>query len=290
MRRQPRKASPDPAGLPPIFDSPHAALWYEQRGRRAAFHCPLEYVVKRIGFSNPGGWHPFVAALQEYEAGESSRYEGSVLKKFYEVHQPENAAEAYIGFQDAPEAYLSYPAHLYNLRPWVSMTLEQMDQYRRRAAERDNREHNSGQTVLSNKDGFKEHGPVSERKGQLEYKRLVKVYNSIKANGYDRSQGHAYFLMLQREKELRFMNGGQGVHRTAAMVALGYETIPAMFSKKYVVDVELVDYWPKVREGIWTCEQAEAYFHHLFDFDSRAWAREQGLLSVQDHSTSSRAQ
>lgn len=66
------------------------------------------------------------------------------------------------------------------------------------------------------------------------------------------------------------------------MSALGYETIPAIFFRSHVVDIEMARHWPNVRNGLWTREQAEAYFHHLFDFDSLAWAREQGYVQKLD--------
>lgn len=61
------------------------------------------------------------------------------------------------------------------------------------------------------------------------------------------------------------------------MTALGFQTIPARFHRQHVVDIEMAEHWPQVRSGLWTQEQAEAYFNHLFDFDSRAWARARGL-------------
>jgi len=67
-------------------------------------------------------------------------------------------------------------------------------------------------------------------------------------------------------------------YRRRAKEKLGFETIPAIFYKFHVVDVDMAAYWPQVRRGVWSRIQAEAYLHHLFDFDGRAWAREHGLL------------
>ena len=67
------------------------------------------------------------------------------------------------------------------------------------------------------------------------------------------------------------------------MAALGYETIPAVFILPFIVTIEMVEYWPQVRRGIWTLEQAVAYMNHLFDFNPREWARRQdaGLVVEQ---------
>jgi hypothetical protein len=143
-------------------------------------------------------------------------------------------------------------------------------------------EHGTGDRDWSlDADGYQYHGPVSRRKGRLEYRRLVNIYESIEERGYERQLGHAHFLVLKRGDEFRFSGIGPGNHRAAAMAALGYETIPAIFYKFHVVDVEMAEYWPQVSRGVWSQAQAEAYLHHLFDFDSRAWARDRGLLREQ---------
>ncbi len=62
------------------------------------------------------------------------------------------------------------------------------------------------------------------------------------------------------------------------MQALGERTIPAVFKTPCLYDVADVAYWPDVRSGIWSKEEAIRYVDHLFEFDPRSWAREHGLL------------
>ena len=284
VHRHPPESDPEPE-LPPLFDHPFEALCSQQGGGSAAFRCPLKYTVTRNALSfSPGGWHPFVAALCEYAVGESTEYEDSVLRRYYEAHQPDHAGAAVVGFEQFPETYTNHPPHIYRLTPWSSGTADTVDQNVRDWTQHDDQKYgDSGREWKLSSDGFQYHGPVSPQKGQLEYRRLVNVYESIKAGGYNRSQGHAHFLVLRRGKEYRFLNKGQGNHRTAAMTALGYDTIPAKFYNRYVLDLEMAEYWPQVRRGVWKKEQAEAYFNHLFDFDSRAWAEERGLLRKQQY-------
>jgi len=279
MRRKSLQSGSDPA-LPPLFDDPLEALCYEQGGEAAAFWCPLKYTVKQNALSySPRGWHPFVATLREYAAGESAGYDDSVLRHFHETHQPENAAEAIAGFGQAPSDYENRPAHVYRLTPWRSRTADWVDQNVRKWSKRDAREHGGSERDWSfDEDGYQYHGPVSERRGRLEYQRLTNLYERLKADGYDRSRGHVHVIVLRRADEIRFLNQGPGNHRTAAMAALGYDTVPTKFYKRHVVDAGMVKYWPQVRSGAWTEEQAEAYFNHLFEFDSRTWAEERGLL------------
>ena len=279
VRREASDPEPDP--LPPLFEDPREALCYRQGGKPAAFECPLSDTIIRKGFSySPDGWHPFVATLRQYAAGSNSCYSDSILKQYYEAHQPVNGADAIAGFDQVPDLYTEYPTHAYRMSPWRSYTVDEIDQIVREWSKEDNQEHGNAEHDWSlETDGFQYHGPVSDRKGQLEYQRLVDVYESIRTRGYNRFCGHAHFLVLRRGEDIRFLNKGPGIHRAAAMAALGYETIPAVFSEPHIVDVDMAEYWPQVRRDVWTREQAEAYLDHLFDFDSRAWARERNFLS-----------
>ena len=280
------EAPTDEQELPPLFDDPLEALCYVQGGEPATFKCPLNCVVKQNALSySPDGWHPFVATLRQREAGDGNGYDDSVLRQFYETHQPTHAAEAIVGFGQAPSSYANYPPHVYRLAPWSAKSPHQTDNIVRGWLTQDREEHTNGDLAwdLTN-DGYPYQGPISRRAGELEYRRLVDICERIKAEGYDRSFGHANFLVLRRSDDYRFLNKGGGTHRAAAMAALGYETIPAVLGRSHVVDVEMARYWPNVQDGLWTREQAEAYFHHLFDFDSCAWARERGLLREMDSS------
>lgn len=274
---------PEPEPSPPLFQDPLEALCYRQGGKPAAFECPLSHTIKQNGFSySPDGWHPFVATLREYAAGKSRCYGDSILKRYYEAFQPANGADAIVGFERAPEPFTEHPPHAYRATPWRSLTVDEVDRNVREWSKEDVEEHgNAKQNWSLETDGFLYHGPVSDRKGQLEYQRLVDVYESIRTSGYNRFAGHAHILLLRRDENIRFLNSGEGNHRTAAMAALGYKTIPAVFSRPHIVDVDMAEYWPYVRRGVWTQEQSEAYLNHLFDYDSRAWAREHDLLVEQ---------
>jgi len=281
VRRE--EPDPDPDPPPPLFQNPLEALCYRQGGKPAAFECPLSATVIQNGFSySSDGWHPFVATLREYAVGGSSGYDDSILKQYYETHRPANGAEAIVGFGEAPGPYAEHPPHAYRVTPWRSLTVNEIDRRVREWSKEHGEEHGDPEhDWLLEADGYQYHGPVSDRKGRLEYRRLVDVYESIDSEGYDRRLGHAHFLVLKRDGDIRFSGIGPGNHRAAAMAALGFETIPSIFYKFHVVDVDMAEYWPQVRRGAWTQEQAEAYFDHLFDFDSRAWAREHDLLPEQ---------
>ncbi len=277
VRRNDANSKPDEI---PLLDDPLEALCYEKAGERVAFMCPLENVIDIRGHGYvPGKWHPFVETLREYNADQCSSYKDSLLKAYYDTHQPKNAADAYPGFEDAPASFRDWPPHRYRLLPWSANTPEDVDERVRYWTHRDNEEHGFSDLTFSS-DGNKSHGPVSTRKGQMEFERLTSIFESIKSKGYDTNLGYPHFRILKRRGEY-VLNPVRGKHRTAAAAALGFEKIPALYYRPSIVDISMVKYWPQVRRGVWSQEQAKSYFRHLFRFDSLDWARKRNLLAGQ---------
>jgi hypothetical protein len=260
----------------PIFDDMMEALHYQRGGKEAAFYCPLNQSAHPVGFNfRDDAWHPFVETLKEYQDGKVTTYEGSTLKKFFDNWRPQNAHEALVGFENAPSQFKEFPPHLFHLTPWLSKTPSEKDKQIRRVYRNDHAQH--GLDDLGIEGGCKHYGPVSRVKGQLEFDRLVGVYRSLKDRGYDRKHGDVRVRPVKQGSELIFLNRG-GYHRMAAMVALGYEKVPARFANPWFIDVEDVDYWPQVRRGLWSREEALLYVDHLFNFRSKRWVQNQGLL------------
>ena len=73
--------------------------------------------------------------------------------------------------------------------------------------------------------------------------------------------------------EYRFV-ASQGHHRVAAVASLGRRRIPVRIICPIPIEVRDVERWTQVKNGIWGRDS----FKHLFDLDSREWAREHGLL------------
>lgn len=264
---------------PPLLDDPLEVLYHQRGGSWAAFPCPTEACVYFTGLGlEPGGWHPFTATVEEYLRGRSPAYEGSVFERFHESWRPASAAEAFAGFADAPAALRRVPPYLLYALPWISRSFDETlgtvrDWYRA-----DNSDQGHPDFELE-RDGLPHFGPVSAAKGRLEWRRLVTLADSMARRGYDRREGDVRVVMLCRGDEVRYLNSGGGYHRTAVARALGIETVPAGFNHPWAIDTADVDLWPAVRSGLWTRDEALRYVDHLFDFDSRAWAREQGLVA-----------
>jgi hypothetical protein len=171
------------------------------------------------------------------------------------------------------------------LFPWMSRTPEEADTAVRAWAHGDNIEHGHPEITID-VHGFKDHGPVSPQIGRLEFERLRQTCATLSRVGYDRAKGDVSVLVIRRGDDYRFLNFGGGLHRTAAMRALGHEFVPAKPQRPWVIDVDEVDRWPQVRAGVWTRDAAIRYIDHLFDFDAVRWATTRGLLVSADAESS----
>lgn len=268
---------------PPLLDDPMEALLETQGGREVSFRCPIEHCTHFIGFGfSAMGWHPFVASLLEYRHGLSTCYEDSILRTFYETWQPSNAAEALAGFEAPNPKLRRLPPHCFYLTPWTAATVEQITAETEYWSRKENAEH--GDRALEFlKHGLGYFGPTHPAKGRMEFGRLVAIHDRLAKEGYDRSYGDVNVRVLRREHELRFVIDGGGYHRTAALSAAGERTVPARFRTCFTINAEDAELWPQVRRRVWNLRDAVSYFHHLFEFDSREWARRQGLLLEQKH-------
>lgn len=262
---------------PKIIESPLEALVLRQAGKKVAFHCPVDLCRDESGLSfSSSGWHAFVATLQQYGKNKKLSYKDSVLAEFYEKWQPANAGEAIVGMAPAPGKISEMPAYGLFLSPWKPVTPEELEARIDQWTKEDNLEHGRPEFDWK-KNGLKFFGPVSDQMIEFEFNRLVSIYEALESKGYDRQCGDIGVVLLRHEGEYRFLIAGGGRHRVAAMAALGYGSFPAQYIvPQFVVDSKDAQYWPQVKSGMWTCDEALAYMDYLFSFDSRSWSR--GLL------------
>jgi hypothetical protein len=276
---QPPGEEQDP---PPIVQHPIAAWYLHRAGKPVAFRAPLRDCVIFNGFAfGSASWHPFVATLEQCAEGAHHEYSRSILEKFFGTWQPRNAAEALIGVEPAMDGVLhTLPAYAPPL-PWQGEPPEEWVSQVKAIIHRQNRE--NGQPDLTIQAGFNHHGPVSDAKGVLEYQRLVRVFDSLQGNGYDRRQGDIKVTVLRRGAELRYLVMS-GHHRAAAAAVLECEEVPCVFGRPDLVCADEIEYWPLVQSGVWSIQDAQAYLDHVFDFDARGWAVQQGLVRAADNS------
>jgi len=256
--------------IPPLHADPLVSLHEIRGGKQSSFRCPLEKIVDFAGFGfGSSKWHPFVTTLQ-LRNSEGDAAAEAFLSNFYSRHQPRNAAEAFLGFSDAPISYQDLEPWLFQLTPWTAMSPEELTEVISRWTAADNAEHGKAKLTLQNS-GFKMLGPAGDDKRKLEFHRLCSVVDSIKANGYNRSLGDCSYLVVKRYDDFRFIPCGGGFHRAVAMAALKYDWVPGYFFGSFMIDYAEVEYWPQVRKGVWSKSQALAYVDYLFDYNSRDW-------------------
>ncbi|NMF85548.1 hypothetical protein [Nodosilinea sp. P-1105] len=242
-----------------------------------AFLIDINQCVSHNGFSfSDKGWHPFVSTLLEYKNDISFGYENSILKKYYAKFQPDFAMEPCITTDQISTDYLTFPSYTYFF-PWEAGNSIQKADNIRKSQEAENL--NAGYGSMKISEGFSHHGPVSARKGEIEYKRLIDVYSSIQKKGYVRDSGlngDIAGTLLYRDGKYRFLVE-MGFHRISSLRVLGYQKIPVRLMTPIVVEKRHVNCWPQIKSGIWNIENACIYFDSLFDFDSAKWAAEHRL-------------
>ena len=260
--------------IPTLLEDAASAWHFERVGHPAAFPCALSHCVNSNGFNYAvDGWDPFVMCAREFIADATLTYEASVLARYYDSWQPRDAAEATLCFDWGEPPLGGMPSHLFALYPWLPDSFEEFDARVRSWVRHDNQEHGHASSSIE-LEGYKVHGPVSQAIGRLEFRRLTEIVSSIGTNGYDRARGDVFVVQVRQGSESRFIEQG-GMHRMAAMAALGHDHIPARLLG--VFDVNDVAYWPGVRLRRWTAHQARRYVRHLFEFEPRAWAESASL-------------
>lgn len=262
--------------IPKVYDDLEKVMGLNRIGIQASYNCALDQCLIRNGFSfAKTGWHPFIEAYRDISAHPRNiRFKGSFLEKYYKTWVPDSSSDAIAGFENAPELLKSIASFTFHA-PWMEIRPEERQMMMERIILDENRV--AGVPELSAKEGYGLHGPVSEKKGEIELKRLVNVYNSIVTDGYDRKNrdGDITAICIEYNREYRFCVM-HGQHRTAAVAALGFETIPINIIK--TVHYSEICHWPQVYRGVWSIQQAQRYIEHLFTFDSKGWARKRNLI------------
>lgn len=227
-----------------------------------ALEIPVADIVNPLGFGyGPNDENPFVQTLKEG----SETYEESTLKNYYDTFQPANAAEALRANFSEDFALRNVPAYACRfLVPWSTMTPEKSIRSVESITINENKEH--GDIKLGIEGGDLLHGPVSDEKGKIEFKRLKKTYLSIKEKGYLRKaggDGDIKVYILRSDNITKYIMNS-GTHRLASVAALNMESIPVRLLAYHIIEKEYVESWPQVRKGLWKAEDALRYFDLLF--------------------------
>lgn len=241
-------------------------LYY--RGRSVSdipiFYIETSIITDLLCFSfSQTGWHPFTATIREYLEYDNLEYEGSILEKYYKRFTPSNLAEAFFTeiTDDIAEA-TNIPA-LYMQLPWELTPRT----YR-------------GSRGLGKEHGCQSFGPVSQVKGDMEFNRVIKTFNSIKDRGFDLNESVIYGHFLKFKNKFRFIVRS-GNHRVPALSILGETKIPVTLDPRVprVIDYSSMNHWPQVRNGRMSKVLAEKIFLQYFHADGTERANKLGFVS-----------
>ena len=214
-------------------------------------------------------YHVWVKVLRLYENEDKQSAMQNTssflyLQNYFESFQPNSVAE-YIGVsndQGANNNFLDSPA-LYTVLPWSKRTPAQQFNYTFELMRKEFKEHNGGE--YKKDDGWKAFGPSNLNVITLEYKRLIKAYESLKKNGYIESYGLPHAQIFKKENKYLITPRGAW-HRTAAMIALGFDEISLYInSTDSIIDRKDVASWPQVKSGLYNKELALELFDKKFE-------------------------
>ena len=236
----------DARGAPESLD----AVFHEHgRAFRRPFvaDVPVERLRGLNWFPYSEERHPFMAALAAFSDGGVEAFQESPLADYYETYRPTSAADV-LGLTGEEAPVLAQHDALSYCMPWHAGS---PDVHRRRRVARGRREAREHGVNAGADDGDTLFGPVSLMKGQLEMDRLLRVFRSIRSQGYRRHPGRVgdvggVLYLGESPDWCVAVTGGQ--HRVAAAAALGYRSLPVRFS---VVPVRRGEagLWPQVRAG-----------------------------------------
>ncbi len=209
------------------------------RGEWEPHWVPVEKLVNGWGQAFTAEQHHFVRYLE-------SGFED--FERFYKIHQPKTAAQARFISED-----LRSPTKANVLDvPWEPVPLAEID------------------TPLVIPEIPESFGPASDLGIATEMFRLDKIRNSIEKHGFRtghprQSGGQITFRLFLHDNGDFRMVIMSGNHRTAVLVHLGWELIPAhQYAGYHPVRLSDLNHWPGVVDGRFTEEAARAMFEAFF--------------------------
>lgn len=235
--------------------------------RRAAglafiLDVPVEK-TRAAGFNGADPHNPFVITLRAHAEGTCAQFRGSPMEDFYEKWQP------YAGRD---------PGEFEKPAPWRERSVRPANTAagRLQRGEFTAIAHDLGLRTADIR-GHISGGPVTEAFGEVTFRRMAQIQDSVRREGYLPEQSEAGHLRGEC-----FMHGddyrvivGSGKHRMVALLALGWREVPVQFGPPklpVIVRREEVDRWPGVVGGAYSREEALAKFDRLFaDVHPSGW-------------------
>lgn len=213
--------------------------------------------IRVLDFRGVDPDNPFVVTLSEYAAGRCGKYKGSPMEDFYRVWQPFAS-----GGRDDKAAVFGPPWR--KVRPKAQNTSAgrmHRHEFRQIASE-----------LGVSPDEIRGHikgGPVTEAFGEITFRRLARLHDSISHDGFRPESSLARYptgFCFVRDGDYR-VSIGSGKHRVLVMLALGWTKIPVELGPPKIPVItrrEEADRWPNVVNGRYTRDEALRCFDDVF--------------------------
>lgn len=209
------------------------------------------------------GLHPFVrAVLAALNCADKKNAIRSVLKSYYELVQPANAAEL-LGLEAEEVPALAAEPSWVAILPWDEESIEQWRKNHQYTVRVENHRHGRAMTIS---DGWAWCGPATIEKLEIEVRRLFSVMTSIRHNGFrrhDGAGGDITAVVLMKEDGQWRWQAKNGQHRMSVLGALDFKNIPLRVLK--IVNRADVDIWPNVISGVFSQKVALKLFDRIFE-------------------------
>jgi len=265
------QARQSPAGQKSIV--PHG-LEVEE-GNSLVFTVDVDKCRDPMGFSYAAdSWQSMRAAMEEAmrrkkETGEVS-YSDSILRIFFDKYTPDNRLEAWFPGEKSPLPPLDqgWPPP-----PWFKGLKSRKDIPDKFIF-----------PIEKVRGGNHHFGPNTNSFIKSELERMIRVYANFSYLGYQPEifpDGYISGYLLKKDNDYTFCVF-EGQHRMAALAASGVQTIKVKFNLMEmlprIVDIEEIEEWPLVANGIYPVDVAEKVFNHYFYDNGRETARKLGIV------------
>lgn len=239
---------------------------YAARKSTFLIDADFENCISFFRFScEKDGDNPFIQTVKQYLQNGDIDYSGSVLEDYYNKY-PSNVAEMYNLKGEVHEDLIQFPPSCV-VFPWEKCGMRDRKEFRQKQAKKETTRRGN---KLSFKDGYGFIGPTNRERGELEVSTLVELTKSIQKNDYLRGNGHTEDIrasvLIRGTDYMYFLKDGN--HRVSVLAALDYETVPLRILPTSVpafIYRDEVQFWPNVKSGLYTEEQALKIFDIIFE-------------------------
>ncbi len=215
------------------------------------------------------GNNPFVNTVTDYIENGSISYSGSKLEEFYNTCKPKNVADLFNLNRKLHNDLVQLPATFF-VFPWENADMEGKKKYYEKSVKAETKLRGKELSLGHGRGCF---GPVSKERGELEVKTLVKLTKSIIRKGYLRGNKFDEDIsasVLVNDSDYKYLISG-GSHRAFVLSAIDYKLAPIRVLPRCVpafIYRNEADWWPNVKSGLYTKNQALKIFDSIFKGDS----------------------